>query len=394
MYRISWAPSAYHYTLALLGAMIYRFPSREITVIGVTGTKGKTTTIELINAILEAAGEKTVLVSSIRFKLHDKSEVNKTGNTQPGRFFIQYFLREAVKKGCRYAIIEVGSEGVVMHRHRFIDFDVAVFTGIHPEHIESHGGFENYLKAKLSFFRYVKRRSKKKNTHFIINGEDKHSDKFIEVAGADRVSSYSMYSGPLKLIGDFNRRNAAAAEAVCRALGVDEHFIEKALRDFEGVEGRMEFLQREPFSVLIDYAHTPDSLEEVYGTLRKNLSGRLICVLGSMGGGRDRWKRPEFGRIAGKHCGEIILTNEDPVDEPPEKIISEIETGIGLDTGSVHKIVDRREAIQKAISLARPGDAVVITGKGREPYIRVANGKRIPWSDADAVRSALTERKL
>ncbi len=418
MYKISWAPSVYHYTLALLGALIYRFPSKKIIIVGITGTKGKTTTVELVNAVLKESGVKTASVSSAHIKIADKSEANLFGNTQPGRFFIQYFLREAVKRGCRYVVIEVASEGILLHRHRFIDFDVAVFLGIHPEHIEAHGSFENYLDAKLSFFRYAVGFGKREKS-FIVKDGDPYSARFVSVVKGGKIVKYGKYKDPLKLIGDFNRENAAAARAVARVLGVRDEITQKALANFEGVPGRMEFIQKEPFAVVVDYAHTPDSLRAVYETLRKDLetenpkSGELICVFGSDGGGRDKWKRPKLGWIAAEYCKKIILTSENPFDEDPGQILSDIKSGIQndkisrsakADRGSsmakpsgqmskVYEIIDRREAIEKAINLANDGDMVVITGKGSEPYIYIAGGKRIDWSDAGVARDAIINRK-
>lgn len=379
---------AYHFLWAWFGGVLYLHPSRNLTVVGVTGTKGKTTTIELINAILREAGKKVVLSSSARFQVGGESFKNTTGNTMPGRGFLQKLMRDGVRAGCTYAVIEVVSEGVVQYRHRFIDFDVAVFIGIHPEHIESHGSFEKYLDAKLSFFRYVAKRSSKKNKYFVVNQNDLQAPQFMRAAEGGKIIRYSSYGGPIQLVGDFMRQNAGAAEAVGRVLGIDEETIQRALGNFPGVPGRMEFVQKEPFAVVVDYAHTPDSLEAVYKALKERSGGDLLCVLGSAGGGRDRWKRPKLGEIAAKHCKEIILTDEDPFDEDPQKILDDIKRGIP-DGRPAHEILDRKAAIQQAISLAKPGDTVILTGKGSEPYIRVRKGKRIPWSDRDAAREAL-----
>lgn len=378
--------SLYHFLLAWAGDIVYRHPSKEMVIIGVTGTKGKTTVIEIINAILETAHKKVVLSSSNRFQVGNKTWINDTGNTMPGRMFIQKLLRQGVGAGCEYGLIEVVSEGIVQYRNRFIDFDVAVFIGLHPEHIEAHGSLEKYRDAKLAFFRDVVESSSKKEKYFIINKNNPHSKYFIDVAG-DGAVLYEKYLGELRLAGDFNRENAAAAAAVTRALGIPEVTIRTAIASFPGVPGRMEFVQKEPFAVVVDYAHTPDSLEAVYRTLKKD--NKLICVFGSAGGGRDKWKRPKLGKVASKYCDEIILTNEDPFDENPDMILDEIKSKISIGEGKLHIILDRRRAIEKAIGLAGARDAVVITGKGSEPYIRVAGGKRVPWSDAGVVRETL-----
>ena len=385
----------YHIVLAFGGALRYGFPSKKLKVVGITGTKGKSTTLELINAGLEAAGKKTVLASSVRFKVGDESKPNGTGNTMPGRGFLQKLMAEGVKAGCEYALLEVVSEGVVQHRDRFIDFDAAGFVNLHPEHIESHGSFENYRNAKLKFFKDVEKHSSKKDVRFFVNQDDENANYFINAVDRESVVLATKTNKELKMHGEFNLQNAGLAEAILRFLGVNEKNIEKAFREFAGVPGRMEVLQEKPFGVIVDYAQTPDSLEAVYGSAKRMFRGHVIGVLGSMGalgplGGRDRWKRPKMGEIAEKYCRNIVLTDEDPVDEDPAQILEEIEVGI-KNKDKVKKILDRRQAIKVALDLAKEGDVVVITGKGSEPYIRVAKGKRIPWSDASVVRELLSQ---
>ena len=385
--------SLYHITLAFLGALRYGFPSRKLKVVGVTGTKGKSTTLELINAGLEAAGKKTVLASSVRFKVGENSRSNSTGNTMPGRGFLQKLMAEGVRTGCEYALLEVVSEGVVQYRHRFIDFDVAAFVNLHPEHIESHGSFESYRNAKLKFFKDTEKYSSKKDVRFFVNQDDENANYFINTVKKESVVLTTKTEKELKMRGAFNLQNAGIAEAILRFLGVSEKDIEKAFKEFAGVPGRMEVLQEKPFGVIVDYAHTPNSLEAVYASVKGMFNGHLIGVFGSMGalgplGGRDRWKRPKMGEIAEKYCKDIILTDEDPVDEDPAQILEEIEMGI-KNKDKVKKILDRRQAIKVALDLAKAGDVVVITGKGSEPYIRVAKGKRISWSDVGVVKELL-----
>jgi UDP-N-acetylmuramoyl-L-alanyl-D-glutamate--2,6-diaminopimelate ligase len=377
--------SFYHFCLAFLGALIFGFPSKKITLIGVTGTNGKTTTTEMIAEIFEKAGKKIALLNSIRFKIGEKEEINKLRMTMPGRFFIQRFLKKAKKEGCEYAIIEVTSEGIKQHRHRFLDFKVAVFTNLTPEHIEAHGSFEKYREAKLKLFEATK------EIH-VINIEDKNADYFLRTLAKKKITfglekgDFNLKNTEIKIQipGEFNLYNALAAFSVAKTLGIEEKIIKEALREFKGVPGRMEEVISKPFKVIVDYAFTPNALEKVYQTLASKLGNKnsqLICILGAAGGGRDKWKRPVLGELAAKYCNEIIVTNEDPYDEDPWQIIEEVAKGTN---GKARKILDRREAIKEALKLAKEGDIVVITGKGAEPSI-VEKGKKIPWDDRQVV---------
>jgi UDP-N-acetylmuramoyl-L-alanyl-D-glutamate--2,6-diaminopimelate ligase len=380
--------SLYHFFLSFLGALIYGFPSKKLILIGVTGTNGKTTTTEMIAEIFEKAGKKVALLNSIKFKIGEREEINKLRMTMPGRFFIQRFLKKAAKEGCEFAILEVTSEGIKQHRHRFLDFKVAVFTNLSPEHIESHGSFEKYREAKGKFFQATK------EIH-VINVEDKNSDYFLRFP-AKRKITYGLEKGEvnlentkikLKIPGEFNLYNALAAISVAISQGIDKEFATKVLEKFEGVPGRMEEVISKPFKVIVDYAFTPNALEKVYQTLTHSLdhstNRSLICVLGACGGGRDKWKRPVLGELAAKYCDEVIVTNEDPYDEDPWQIIEQVAAGT---KGKARKILDRREAIREALKLAKEGDIVVITGKGCEPSICVAGGKKIPWDDRKVVK--------
>lgn len=402
----------YHYFLAFIGNVIYRFPSRKIFVIGITGTKGKSTTLELVNAIFEAAGRKTALVSSLRFKIGDKSIKNMTGMTMPGRFFLQKKLRKAVDAGCQYFLVEVTSQGILQHRHRFINWDAALVTNVQPEHIEAHGSFAKYRESKESFFRYVAKKSSKVNKLFFVNDDDPSKSYFVNAvsslagqANGGKIIYFSrekfideeLNSGK-ESIGDwlqsnFNLENAAAASAIVESQGIAWPLIQRTLKSFKGVPGRMDYVQEKPFAVVIDYAHTPDSLEKVYQTLMMRASNKkLICVLGAAGGGRDKWKRPVLGRVAEKYCKKIILTNEDPFDEDPLGILDQIESGFSKKQNQNYfKILDRREAIGKAISLAKNEDTIIITGKGTEDWIRIKKGKKISWNERETVEELLAK---
>lgn len=387
----------YHYLMAFLAAVFYGFPSRKMTIIGVTGTKGKSSTVYFLSKIFEVAGYKVAALSSIQFKIADKTWVNKSKMTMPGRFQIQKFLADAEKAGCQFAIIEVTSQGIVQSRHRFINFDSAVFTNLAPEHIESHGSFENYKQAKLEFFKYIK------NNH-IINQNDKYFEEFWNVPAKNKIvySLEDVKDLKLQVVGDFNLSNAAAAIKTAEIYGIKNNISKKILSEIKFIPGRMEFIEgKQDFNIIIDYAHTPDSLEKVYKSFSnyglRTTDYKLICVLGSAGGGRDKWKRPEMGKIAARYCDEIILTNEDPYDENPFSILEDIEKGFSqtMDykspTKNFYKIIDRREAIKKALSLAKKGDIVILTGKGSESSICVENNKKIPWNEKEIVNLLIGE---
>jgi len=382
----------YHYLLALIGAIIYNFPSKKLIVIGVTGTNGKSTIVHLTTEILESAGNKVASLSSIRFKIGDKEEKNMLKMTMPGRFKLQKFLRQAFAAGCKYAVLEITSEGIKQYRHKFIDFDGAVFTNLTKEHIEAHKGFENYKKAKGKLFQVLEK-SPKKNKWAVLNIDDPNFEYFSGLFSGKKyfygIDNKNAEITPgkinlqIKLLGKFNVYNALAAACAGLSQGIDLPEILEVLRNAKGIPGRMELVIDKSFKVYVDYAHTPDALEKVYNTLGKG----LICVFGSCGGGRDKWKRPEIGKIAADYCDKIILTNEDPYDENPSQILSDIKSGIpNTEYQILDTIIDRREAINKALSLARSNDTIIITGKGCEPWMCVANGEKIAWDDRKIVR--------
>jgi len=373
---------AYHYIWAFLAAVIFGFPSKNLTVIGVTGTSGKSTTCGFIARIFEESGARVASLSSIGFKVAGKEWENKYKMTMPGRFVVQKFLRQAKNSGCKYVILEVTSEGTRQFRHKFINFDTAVFTNLGREHIESHGGFENYRNAKLELFKAAK------NTH-VINADDENAKYFLDVAANKKITfgikDAKELGLKLNLMGGFNIMNAMAAIFVAKNYGVPLDVCKRALEKTKGIPGRMEVVSENPL-VIIDYAHTPEQLEAAY----KSFAGKnLVCVLGSCGGGRDKWKRPVLGEIAKKYCKEIIITNEDPYDENPMEIINQVASTAGEKS---QKILDRKQAIRVAVELAKPGDAVIVTGKGSEPWMCVANGKKIPWDDRQIAKEALQKK--
>jgi len=416
----------YHKILSYLAAFFYRQPSKKLIVIGVTGTGGKSTVVNLIGLILEKAGYKVGWTTTFNFKIGGKTWLNKTKMTMLGRFTLQRMLARMVEAGCRYAIVETTSQGIRQFRHLGINYDIAVLTNLSPEHIEAHQGFENYKRAKGQLFAGLSKYKRKTikgriiDKVSIINLDDKNKDYFLSFS-ADQKIGYGVNNDyplsdnlqiirgkeikaepdgvsfivegkqiHLNLLGQFNIYNSLAAISVALSQGINVDLCQQALNEVQRIPGRMEIINRQPL-VIVDYAHTPDSLERVYQDLKKNKPalGKIICLLGAAGGGRDKWKRPQLGRLASDYCDYVIVTNEDPYWEDPEQIIKEVASGVIKEKiHSLYKIIDRREAIEKALTLAGNDDVVIITGKGCEQCI-MSRGKKIPWDDREIVKQIL-----
>lgn len=376
----------YHFMLQWGSALLCGFPARRMVVIGVTGTKGKSTTCEMLYAILSAAGHDVALASTIRFVTPKGEAPNTFKMTMQGRGFIQRFLARALHEGATHAVVELTSEGARQYRHRFLYLDALVVTNIHPEHIESHGSFDKYVAAKREIVRELERSTKPRRT-LVTNTDTKETKGFLDANVEDKIG-FSMseleHAPQVPLPGDFNRMNALAAKKVAGALGVPEPIARGALANLELVRGRLEEIPNDRgITIVVDYAHTPDSLRALYGAYPNK---KKICVLGNTGGGRDKWKRPQMGAIADEECHHVILTNEDPYDEDPAAIVAQMAAGMKRDP---EIILDRRAAIRAGLARARPEDAVLISGKGTDPYIMGPRGSKEPWDDATVVREEL-----
>jgi UDP-N-acetylmuramoyl-L-alanyl-D-glutamate--2,6-diaminopimelate ligase len=377
-----------------------------MVVVAVTGTKGKSSTIEYLNAMYEAAGYKTALLSGIRKKIGTTSTKNTSRLSTPGRFAIQRFLAAAQRAGCTHTIIEMTSEGAVLHRHKNIAFDGLIFTNLAPEHIESHGGLERYIAAKLSIGEAVAHSPKERRV-LVAPLKDAVTTRFASLPFTERILcdleevrdvAYTARgvtgiingtSISINFPGSFSLMNALLASHMARVHGVSMEHIASGLQKLTSIPGRAQFIDEgQPFGVVVDYAHTKESLEALYTSFPTQ---RKICVLGATGGGRDTWKRPVMGAVADTYCDDIILTNEDPYDEDPEAIIAALREGIKTHTPTI--IVDRKEAIQEACRRAHAGDVVLVTGKGTDPTIQGPRGTSVPWSDELACREAIAHTR-
>ncbi|MFH0854706.1 MAG: UDP-N-acetylmuramoyl-L-alanyl-D-glutamate--2,6-diaminopimelate ligase [bacterium] len=418
----------YHKILAYLAAIIYRFPSDKMIIIGVTGTKGKSSTTIMIAKVLEKTGENVGFASTAGFQIGKKNWINDKKMTMLGRFQLQKLLRDMSDAGCKYAVIETSSEGIKQSRHKGIDYDYLVFTNLSPEHIESHKGFDNYKKAKLTIFKELiesKRKEiggKKIRKVIVVNNDDKYANEFLKNK-ADVKITYALENQNslikaselrisekgtdfklremeihLRLAGGFNVYNALAATAIGLEEGLDMDKIAAALEEIKVIPGRMEFINEgQDYFVVVDYAHEPSSMEQVFKTLKvlseaKKIN-RIIHIFGSCGGGRDKSKRRILGRISAKNADISIITNEDPYDEKPEDIIEEIKKGVleekNLEDFNLFAIIDRKESIRKAFELAGKNDLVLITGKGCEQTMCVKQGKQIRWDDRETAREEI-----
>jgi len=412
----------YHKLIAVVAAFYYRFPSRNMIVIGVTGTNGKTTTVNLITKILETAGHKVGMTSTINFQVGTRKWTNITKMTSLGRFALQRLLREMADEHCKYAVIEVSSHAMTQSRTWGINIDCAAFTNITEDHIEYHGGFANYLDAKGLLFKKVSKGARKPNIPkvLVLNQEDPHYSFFDQFI-SDRKLTYGIKEGTVHasnmilesggssftlhvpnnavpidfdLPGDFNVQNALCAAAVCLSVGISFEDVKRGLENARTVPGRYDHVDagQDP-TIIVDYAHSSDSLEKLLSMYR-NLTpnGKVYAVFGATGGGRDKQKRPKMGEIADKYADYIILTDDDPYDDDELTIIEDIAVGIKRKEGDrFWKIIDRREAIRLALALAKKGDSVLIAGKGAEEVMKV-RGKTIPWNDKQVVIDLLRRK--
>ncbi|MEK7652260.1 MAG: UDP-N-acetylmuramyl-tripeptide synthetase [Patescibacteria group bacterium] len=401
-----------HGFLACLAAIWYGFPARKMTVIGITGTSGKSTTTQILSKILNQAGKQTGYITTVEFFDGRKTTLNKHGLSMPGRFLLQRELAEMVAVGCTHAIVECTSEGLSQNRHLGIDFDIALITNLTEAHLEAHGGFENYKQAKAKLFKALEH-SKKKHKIIGVNLDDKHSS-FYGAFKAAETFGISLKDSKLKqqhnstefqfngnifkvhLPGEFNVYNALMAVACAYKLGVNDHIIvQKALDQIVEIPGRMQLIQNQKgIKVYLDYAPEPAGMSSALKAVASMPHAKLIHVFGSTGGHRDSSKRFEFGKISSNYADVIIITNDDVYDSDPEEIAGDIEKGIATNPNrkeniKVLTVLDRKEAIRAAIQFAQKEDILIITGKGSEQFLVLPGNERIEWDEKRIIEELL-----
>lgn len=381
----------YHLLIAMLAVVWFRFPSRKLTVIGITGTDGKTTTTTLIYEILKKAGYKCSMISSVHAVIAGKSYDTGFHVTTPSAIWIQKYLREAVDHGDTHMVLEVTSHALAQHRVFGVRFAVGVLTNVTHEHLDWHRTFEEYLKTKLSLL-------KRSRVAVINRDEAEVYNKIITKLRRKKLITYGIRRDALvtpkthpfrtKLFGEFNRYNCLAALAATSAAGVPAEIARTAVGQFMGVPGRMEIIEEKPFTVIVDFAHTPNAIDRVLKTCRTMTKKRLIHVFGSAGL-RDRTKRPLMGRASSRWADMMVLTEEDYRTENVEAIMDQIAAGI-THNRAVHRFPNRKDAIDFALRQAQTGDVVIVTGKGHEQSL--CRGKvEYPWSDQEEVRKVFAK---
>lgn len=393
-----------HLPNAVLASVYYGLPSKKLKMIGVTGTDGKTTTVNLIYKILSAAGLKVAMISTVSARIGGQDLDTGFHVTSPDPWALQKLLKSMVKQKVEYVVLEVTSHGLDQKRVWGIAYEVGVVTNVTHEHLDYHKTYEAYLKAKAKLFNNSK--------VAVLNKDDssyKYLESYIHKLGKRKIISYGIKNNAdftnknfhfeSSLPGEYNKYNCLAAIAVAKTLGIQDDKIKKSVAEFEGVTGRMEEIKNSfGFTTIVDFAHTPNALEQVLRTLKLGLSqkARLIVVFGAAGL-RDKEKRPLMGRVAGRLADISVITAEDPRTEDLNQIIDQIVKGFievkGIEGKTFYRVPDREKAINFAIQkLANKGDTVVVCGKGHEKSMCFGT-QEYAWSDQETVKKALTERR-
>ncbi len=390
----------YHFFVAIFWNLLFLFPARSLKVVGVTGTDGKTTTVNLIYHILKTNNKKVSMVSSLGAVIGPKTYPIGFHVTTPESFLLQKLLFKAKRAKAEYFILEVTSHSIDQKRILGIPFEIGVLTNLTSEHLDYHKTYDNYVKTKEQLLKRAK--------VAVVNKDDlayqmlseaknsKASNNWITYGFSEgseiNPNNFSLTNISNDIIGDFNKYNILAAVGACRKLGLSDEEIKKALVTFSLPKGRLDFVYRKDFAVMIDFAHTPNAFEQLLQSLKPIVKGKIIHVFGSAGE-RDAHKRPFLGETSTSYADIVVLTTEDPRSEDVNKIIEEIESGIDNPKPQVLKIVDRKQAITAAIQMAKKDDLVLITGKASEASMNLGNGEE-PWDEYKTVKDILADLNL
>lgn len=388
--------NTYHLGIAILANIYFGFPSRKLRVIGVTGTDGKTTTTSLIYHILNTAGLNSSMVTSVGAVVGGKNYDVGFHVTTPSSFAVQRFIKKAVDSRSKFLVLETTSHALDQYRVFGVKYEVGVLTNVTHEHLDYHKNYENYVKAKAKLLKMAK---------ITITNIDDSSYKLISNFPSSvgrqflisKLVTYGIgknadvnpenFSFKTDLIGEFNIYNCLAAISACRALNISDEDIRSGLKTFKVPLGREDIVYDKDFKVMIDFAHTPNAIDQILKSVRPIVKGKIIHVFGSAGL-RDRTKRPIMGKNSSRYADIIILTSEDPRSESVGKINNQIESGIAEKKVKVLKIQDRREAIETAIKMAKKGDFVLVTGKSHEKSMNYGHGE-VSWDEYKVVREGL-----
>ena len=399
--------------LAYLAAAYFDYPAESLKVIGVTGTKGKTTTTYMVKSILDGAGHKCGLIGTIEAIIGDRHI--PAANTTPESFVVQQYFKEMLDAGCDTCVMEVSSQGLMMHRVDGFEFELGIFTNLEPDHIgpNEHASFEEYMHCKGLLFQ--------KCRHGILNGDDQHLEGVLEGHTCDYMTyglkdTNDLYASDIRLLtnggslgveydihgileehvavnvpGKFSVYNSLTAIAICNYFKVPMDVMKEALLKAKA-KGRIELIDvSDEFTLMIDYAHNAMALESLLTTLREYNPGRLVCLFGC-GGNRAKSRRFEMGEVSGRLADLTIITSDNPRFEEPLDIIADIVTGISKTDGEYVKIPDRKEAIKYAIENGRPGDVIILAGKGHEDYQEI-KGVKYPMDERVLIAEVLEELK-
>jgi UDP-N-acetylmuramoyl-L-alanyl-D-glutamate--2,6-diaminopimelate ligase len=401
--------------LAQISAEFYSHPSRELTLVGITGTNGKTTTSYVIESILKAAGKEVGVIGTINYRIRGKERPAPT--TTPQSYDLQRLLREMITNGVQDVVMEVSSHALDQGRVRGCHFDVGVFTNISPEHLDYHKDMDRYFAAKKRLFKEILVETEKDPwaiinlddpllkafqkefpplkgmTYGLDNGQVRASNREVSLRGirATLTTPAGTVEIQTPLVGEYNLYNIMAATAAGISLGITSEAIQQGIANLVQVPGRMERIGAGNPWILVDYAHTPDALEKTLKEIKRLSRGKVLVVFGC-GGDRDKSKRAPMGRIGAQWSDLAIITSDNPRTEEPLKIIEEIEKGAREVRPQHYRVIpDRREAIKEAVALAGPQDIVIITGKGHEDY-QIIGEERFPFDDREEARKALAQR--